>query len=287
MRNKPEDAAEARSRQLKVEEKEGYLRSLIAPRSDFKLSLAWPKTPFNTATHSVVGLPSLPPTSSTVMILASTAINKEIVDFIGGIEMDYTQAVGSQGASKKGRYVSRSLLGYLRDYDCLSTEGDLLDAHKLVQQEMEAESIAGDDDMEQLMEAYKERYISNGVGNADSSNKAEMVSQLIVLTSRYDKLVSRIEKISTKLSVTTQGYEKRSDHFETQLNGAFDEYNLTVIECESYEDMQRKQNSAVGKRLSDLRSQLKDMEELEKSMQRKYAHLQLIGKAHPVNVPSN
>ena len=223
------------------------------------------------------------------LVAASGLINSEIGTFLGHVQDSYPSSVGRESSKSDKRHIAKALLAYLREYDDESGSGsgsgnestaaDLAAADLLIQEEA-ANTPDSEDAVRRIAAAHAQLYASSDIGNASATGeKKDLVTQLLVLSARHEKLTARVEKMTGKLNVTTGGYSKLTAKYEETMKASFDTYNLTTIECQTYESLQAMQSKAVTKRVSDLQASLGAMEATEGKLQRKYAHLMGIARS--------
>lgn len=80
-------------------------------------------------------------------------------------------------------------------------------------------------------------------------------------------------KLEEKLEVRLKGYMTRSENLSQQITDAYDEYEATLIEYQSFVNLQIAEKAAIPRRIEALEDEVRKLAARENDLQQKYKDL--------------
>lgn len=87
------------------------------------------------------------------------------------------------------------------------------------------------------------------------------------------KDATKAGKLEERLEVRLGGYMKRSDALSQQIVDAYDEYEATLIEYQSFVNLQIAEKAAIPRRIEALEDEVRKLANREHDLQQKYKDL--------------
>lgn len=266
-----EDAAEVRAKK-QAAERQRLAEELARRSSVLKRGLPRP-----TYIPSTLACSSYDRTYPAAMVAASAAVNAEMVRLMQHDASEYP--IAAQGAA------SSNMEGELD----VIPDSYLAAAKDLVEKDVNV--VLSTHEGQEFMAAFNATWetlhkdllflpdpSAPGAGAFGvPKNKAEtltaLMTQYAALKARFDKDAKKASKIEAKLQVTTLGYATRNAQLQQKMLDAADLHSRTRIEGECFAALHAQEQRALTRRVAQLKSELKAVEEQELSAQQRYAEL--------------